>query len=461
MLHRLVRFAILRLLKLFYPRIEIRGRENLPTDGPLIFVLNHPNGLLDPLVLMAGIDRRVSFLAKNTLFNNPLGRLCMQAFGAVPVYRQRDQGMPGDTATRNERTFARCRELLRQHNPLALFPEGTTHSEPSLLPLRTGAARIALGAEAETEWTLGLHIVPVGLWYQNKTLFRSAALVVVGQPFTITEFQHSYAIDQNAAIHALTDQIADSLDPVVLQAEHAEIVAGMPLVAAWTAPNGPPQTLAQRHARTATLIAAYEHLIQTDAARIAALTHEARRYARTLRALGIADPWALELDQIRPGRQLRQGLLLLLSLPLAAAGFALSYGPYRLAGVLTPRFVGHYDTLYGTGKIIIGAALITLGWLLIALSIGSVIGAMWGGLLLAISPLLAYIALRWGESWHNLRDALAYSWLRIHHQPLRQHLIARRHQLAAHIADALAALPAEHVEAQPMDQTDTKVLLGR
>ena len=65
MVSRLVHLAILKLIQLFYPRIEVHGRENLPTQGPVIFVLNHPNSLLDALVLIAGLGRHVSFLAKS------------------------------------------------------------------------------------------------------------------------------------------------------------------------------------------------------------------------------------------------------------------------------------------------------------------------------------------------------------------------------------------------------------
>src|SRR5689334_2933869 len=105
---RLLRFLLLRLVELFYPRIEVDGGESLPA-GPLLFVANHPNGLLDALVLMVGLRRHVSFLAKSTFFANPVGRGLMEAFGALPVYRQRDEGQAGgargDRADRNEATF--------------------------------------------------------------------------------------------------------------------------------------------------------------------------------------------------------------------------------------------------------------------------------------------------------------------------------------------------------------------
>ncbi|HEX9372353.1 MAG TPA: lysophospholipid acyltransferase family protein [Roseiflexaceae bacterium] len=440
MLSRLVRFLILRLVRLFYPRIEVVGRENLPPGGPVIFVLNHPNGLLDPLVLIAGVGRHVRFLAKSTFFGNPVGRWLMGTFGALPVYRQRDAGKAGgpqgDAEKRNEETFARCRALLRDGAALALFPEGTTHSRTMMLPLRTGAARIALGAEAEAGWRLGLRIVPVGLWYQSKTQFRSAALLVIGQPFELADYAAIHTADERQAVRGLTDRIDEQLDAVVLQAENAEVLTGIPLLAAWTAPEEP-ETLEQQHGRAAALLVAYERLRAADPARVEEIAQQAQHYARALRTLGIADPWALELpdaDRRRVGWLL---LALVAGFLPAIAGFALSYGPYRLAAPLAPRVVGDYDEVIGTGKLILGAVFVVLGWLVAAIICGALFGALAGVLLFILSPPLAYIALRWGEFWHELREVVAYNWLYLRHRALVQELIARRRALAAQVLDAL------------------------
>src|SRR5207244_528290 len=116
----------------------------------------------------------------------------------VPVYRSQDtQGVAGsDPNAANERTFARCRELLRAGEALALFPEGTSHSDPQLRPLKSGAARIALSAEREhqdsTGQALGLLVVPVGLGYEAKAIFRSRVLLVVGRPIDIAARQAEY-----------------------------------------------------------------------------------------------------------------------------------------------------------------------------------------------------------------------------------------------------------------------------
>src|SRR5262245_30581655 len=156
----MIRRLIDAVVRLFFRRIEVEGREHVPATGPVIFILNHPNALMDPLVLINQAGRPVSFLAKEPLFRTPvLGRM-VKAMDAIPVYRRMDQA---DTAN-NAKTFAAARELLARGGSLALFPEGTSHSDPRLKPFRTGAARIALGARVP-----GLRIVPAGLFYTDKT----------------------------------------------------------------------------------------------------------------------------------------------------------------------------------------------------------------------------------------------------------------------------------------------------
>ncbi len=445
MLTHAVRFLVIRLVKLFYPRIEVDGRENLPTGGPLLFVSNHPNGLLDPLVLMVGLRRHIAFLAKSTFFANPIGRLAMGAFGALPVYRQRDEGREGgaqgDRGARNERTFARCRVILRAGQPLALFPEGTTHSNPTMLPLRTGAARIALSAEAETGWQLGLQVVPAGLWYQNKALFRSSVLLVVGEPFGLRDYAASYAADPQRAVDELTTEIDIRLDAVVLQAENAEALRGIPLLAAWTAP-AELETLEEQHERTAELLSAYKRLHDTDPERLEVIAEHARSYAGVLRTLGVDDPWALELPEADRRRVVWLVLALVVGFLPAVAGFALSYGPYRLAAPLTPLLLGKHEETTSTGKLIIGSVLVLLGWIVAALICGALFGWLAGLLLFVLSPALAYIALRWGEIWRELREVVGYNWLRLRHRMLVEQLIARRRALATEVMEALEAVEA-------------------
>jgi 1-acyl-sn-glycerol-3-phosphate acyltransferase len=438
MLQRIIRTIVLALLRLYYPRIEVEGRENLPTSGPVIFVLNHPNGLLDPLLLIATLGRPVSFLAKNTLFNNWLGRTACQAFGALPVYRQRDAGAGDNTQAKNDLTFARCHQLLRDGVALALFPEGTTHSEAQLLPLRTGSARIALGAEDSSDWRLGLNLVPVGLWYEDKRIFRSSVLLIVGKPWTIADHAATYRADREQAVDDLTADIAVRLGEVVFQAGNADLLRGLPVMVQWTIDH---LSLGARERRKqpAALLAATERLAADNAPRMAELSASAHRYARTLRLLGISDPWSLDLPVARRTRYLAMGALLVVSAPVAVLGLIISYIPYRMGGIVSARLTDE-DQVLGTIKLIAGLVLVPIGWIVAALLVGFLLGASWGWLLLALAPLLAYIALRWSELWREFRASASATWLRVFRPDLTAQLVARRQVLSERIVTAVLQL---------------------
>src|SRR5256885_35362 len=143
LLRRVITVVLRFALRVFFRRVEVVGRERVPRRGACLFVLNHPNGLVDPAFLLCFAPRPVSFLAKSPLFRMPVVGFLVRALDSIPVYRKQDEG--ADTS-RNRETFERAAELLRRGGTIAICPEGASHSEPYLLPLKTGAARIALGA---------------------------------------------------------------------------------------------------------------------------------------------------------------------------------------------------------------------------------------------------------------------------------------------------------------------------
>src|SRR5207244_5145757 len=139
----LVRAVFGLVLRVFFRRIEVSGSAHVPARGPVMFVLNHPNALVDPAFLLCLAPRRVSFLAKSPLFRMPILGYLVRALDCLPVYRQQDEG---EDVSKNREMFVAARKLLSRGGTIGICPEGVSHDEPRLRPIKTGAARIALGA---------------------------------------------------------------------------------------------------------------------------------------------------------------------------------------------------------------------------------------------------------------------------------------------------------------------------
>ncbi len=135
------------LVHVFFRRVQVEHAERLGGGRPTVLVVNHGNGLVDGLLLIAALGRYPRFLGKSTLFHIPVLWPFLKLAGVVPVYRAND----GVSTSRNAGTFATCPAALGRRGMVAIFPEGISHDEPALQPLRTGAARIALGA-ADAAW---------------------------------------------------------------------------------------------------------------------------------------------------------------------------------------------------------------------------------------------------------------------------------------------------------------------
>src|SRR6476659_2218081 len=212
MLHSVIRWVLRIILRVFFPHIETAGIERIPRDGPVILAVNHPNGLIDPLFLLCLAPRPVSFLAKAPLFDMPVIGWFVKALGSIPVYRRQDGGFD---ASKNRKTFERARAILSGGGVIAIFPEGASHGDPKLRPLKTGAARIALGAASMIGHEQILRIAPVGIYYTAKGIFRSSALLYSGEPITVpSEPLGAEGEPVQESVRAVTSRIQKSLADV-------------------------------------------------------------------------------------------------------------------------------------------------------------------------------------------------------------------------------------------------------
>ncbi len=189
------------LTRAFFRSVEVEGER--PPDGPVVLAASHLYGFVDPVVLVARLGAFPRFLAKATLWSVPPAAVALRFARAIPVHRRQDGAVEGA----NDGTFASAIKALREGGRVAIFPEGTTHDEPTLRPLRTGAARIAL--EAAAAGVDGVRIVPVGVTYEDKVDVRGRALVSYGPPIPVAA--PPVGADERAEVRALTDRLQRAL----------------------------------------------------------------------------------------------------------------------------------------------------------------------------------------------------------------------------------------------------------
>ncbi len=385
-------------LRIFFRRIEVSGVERVPRDGPVIFVLNHPSGLIDPAFLLCLAPRRISLLAKAPLFRMPVIAFFCRAFEAIPVHRRQDAG---SDPSQNRETFDTARGVLQRGGAIAIFPEGASHSDPKLRPLKTGAARIAFGAARGLAESMPLRIVPAGLYYRAKRTFRSAALLYFGEPFAVGPVALQPGEEPPAVpVRELTARIEQALAAVTLQAEQAEahtlVERAQRIVSVQDEAPASPPSLADEFAVRRRMLAAYDLVRSQWPERFAALATRIDRYEAALATAGL-DPRQLATSRFTLHRVAgyvgKAALVLVLLLPAALVGVVVHYPAYRTVGfVATGMAKGAEDTLASI-KVLAAMLLFPLTW-------AGAVAAVWlwrgmeaGLLASAVAPLTAYAAL--------------------------------------------------------------------
>ncbi len=400
---RAVATALSRLvLRVFYRRVEAAGLDRVPPSGPTILVLNHPNGLMDPLLLLCLSPRPVAFLAKSPLFAMPFVSLFVKAFDSIPVYRPQDADAD---VRRNHETFAKARDLLRRGGVLALFPEGVSHDEPRLMPLKSGAARIALGAASEGPVT----VVPAGLTYEARDLFRSGALLRVAEPFTVEPIPlDERGEPPRTAVKVLTERVRVALEGATLQADDHATLRLAAFAESLLPPAGGAESLDTRVAVRRLLLERAALLRDREPGRLAALTARLARFRDLLSAARLT-PDGLDAGTARTELAASTFAALLVALFLAPPALlgVLAHAPaYNLVGPLAARLSRGDTDIVATIKVLGAFLFFPLTWV----ALGTAAGLAWGlplGLLVGGAlPVLGYLALLLLERWEATVAAL-------------------------------------------------------
>lgn len=364
MAYRILAWFLRVVTRVFFRQVEVVGLEHVPRTGPVLFAGNHPNSLIDPILIITTCGRKVHFAAKDALFKGRLMRAVLNGLGAVPIKRRDDHdgtrearapSSPGAAPVDNDAAFAAMFGVLGEGGAIGIFPEGLSHDESQLARLKTGAARLALGGAQRTGRPIP--IVPCGLTFIHPKRFRSRVLVQFGPPIEVA----------SGDVRAVTTDIEAALRRLTINAPDWDTVRALDEVRRLYQPQ---EISIEDRVELARRFNTYYGKVAADR-RVIALMSRVRAYQQKLDELGITDrELARDLSKLEvAARVMRHLVLVAFWLPLTVPGAPLHVPPLAFArfasGTLTPR------------KDVIATTKLLVGLLIVLAAYAATIGVLW------------------------------------------------------------------------------------
>jgi 1-acyl-sn-glycerol-3-phosphate acyltransferase len=417
----------------FFDRVEVRHPERVPRTGPVLLCINHPNNLIDSLLVGAVLPRKVHYLATAALFRSRLIARFLVALGVIPIYQKADDP---DMTGRNVEMFTACEEAFDRGRLIAMYPEGATHSEAHLRRIKTGAARIALGYEAHAPGRLT--VVPVGLSFEARRRFRGRVLVSVGEPVGISLYLAGYHGEPAKALHALTTAIQAAMAHEVVDVERIDTatlvravevlyrgeverelwgkleIAGRPI---------------HPFPTSASIADVVEHFRKLDPRRIERLWQRILGYQAGLAAYRLRDE-AVRSGLERAAEPLRvaRSWQTIMGWPLFVYGATVNFLPYYLPGWLAGR-TSRRPTDYATTRLLASVVAFPFFWALETLLVAWVAGLRWAPAFFLSLPLGGLVAYRYLVGTGRLRHQLRFGALLLTRAQEARRLLAERREI--------------------------------
>ncbi|MFK2818720.1 lysophospholipid acyltransferase family protein [Flavobacteriaceae sp. LMIT009] len=353
MLYQLFKWLFSLTIEAYFRTINIKGADQIPHSGPVIFVANHNSAFMDPILLAVHIKRPVFFLARGESFKSNLIAWIFKRFHMIPIYRPE---ITPDKVYKNEAVFQRCFDHLKAQKSLVIFPEGFSKTERRLRKIKTGVARIALGAEDQNNFLLNIKIVPLGFNYSNPHYFRSHVFINVGKSINVSDFRDAYHQNPKQAVLKLTEKIKEKLEDLVLIVENErldklteqiELLYG----SEFNDSNSLGDRAAQKFALSKEIIKSVAHSLKTRPKETLIFETKINSYLKSLDQLKLRDKY---LGRIKFRLQFWSDFLyFIFGFPIFLYGFICNIIPYKVSEILSKKVIVRKDFV-GSMKIVFG-----------------------------------------------------------------------------------------------------------
>ncbi len=389
------------LIRLYFRSIEELGARPSPVTASRLFVANHQNALIDPILVITSAPCPISPVAKSTLWDIPGLRWLLDRAEAVPIVRKRDD--PNKRADDNDAVFERVGSFLSAGGNLLIFPEGTSHNEPHLQRLRTGAARMLARAAAhraahpDAPAPAPLTFQAVALEFEARDTFRSRCVLSYGPVRTMDDFDDAEPRPEpaddpatsEAVIQAITDRMREDLSSLLVEGESWTERRLMFRVAELVRNESGRRTFADLAAIGQAVRRARDELA-VEPSRVEPVARAVNAYFDRLESAGLRDELFVRDPADGPGMDLA-ALVRRALFPVAALGVLLYFLPYQL-----PRIVARRDQhadMQSTLKLGVGMALFPLWAIGLCVACARWIPAPWWALAVVLAVLSPFVAL--------------------------------------------------------------------
>ncbi|RMF69365.1 MAG: hypothetical protein D6743_01940 [Calditrichaeota bacterium] len=415
-LYRLIRVVVKAAMAIFFQKMEVRHGEVIPERGPVVFVANHPNSIMDALVMGLVTRRKVNYVGHAGLFSNRLKSWFLRSCGVIPIYRKEDAPEKMD---QNVYAFEACYRTLEKGETIGIFPEGTSDMLRKVKKVKTGAARIVLEAERRNNYRLGVQIIPIGLYFFSRSRFRSRVLLNVGKPLDLRPYFELNEKDNYEAVARLTAEIQRSLEQLTVNIRHEELdelVRDIELLyrdelkseTAGMLGHSPP-TVAE-FVLTQKIADCVEYFYERDRERIRQLHEKITLYKRKLKRLHLKDAMVKEKTSFSETvkESMRSMVKALLGFPLACYGIVNNFIPYAITETIAKRFVNDRTKILSALLIGGGVSFLFFYWVQV-FAVGFFFGHLWGLIYLVSLPVSGMFALAYVKEVREEQKRISFS----------------------------------------------------
>jgi len=453
--YRILAWFLRVITRVFFRQIEVAGLEHVPLDGPVLFAGNHPNSLIDPILIITTCGRKVHFAAKDALFKGRIMRMVLNGLGAVPIKRRDDrdgtrepakEAAPGAAPVDNDAAFDAMFAVLGDGGAIGIFPEGLSHDESQLARLKTGAARLALGGAQRTNKPI--KIVPCGLTFIHPKRFRSRVLVQFGPPIEVTAARANTPEE----VRTLTADIDGGMRRLTINAPDWDTVRALDVVRRLYQPQ---EISIEDRVELARRFNTYYAAVAADP-RVLALMTRVRAYQQKLDELGITDrELARDLSKLEvSARVMRHLTLVAFWLPLSLPGAPLHVPPLAFARLASSKLTPRKDVV-ATTKLLIGLLLVMLAYGAAVMLLWWKVGFWWGFIAMFLLPMSGFATLRVLDRVRLVRRGLGTLFRRLRFRREVNALRAEREALVDAVVATVTAVKPKDVKALfPPDHPD-------